>query len=170
MRKILRQNLDYRKKKMKKRFIEFIEKLLSTFAAIILVFMVLTAFIGNGAKEKSSLFMLGNQGLSLSTLIQLFALSLAVCLLNEIFLTDALFKNMGIILRYVLFFILTMAVLAVFSLVFHWIPNEIKYWLGVFACFLVSTITSIFVSKLLSKKEDEKLNSALKAIKMKENS
>ena len=123
---------------MKKRFIEFIEKLLSTFAAIILVFMVLTAFIGNGAKEKSSLFMLGNQGLSLSTLIQLFALSLAVCLLNVIFLTDALFKNMGIILRYVLFFILTMAVLAVFSLVFHWIPNEIKYWLGVFACFLVS--------------------------------
>ena len=155
---------------MKKRFVLFIEKLLSTFAVIILVFMILTLFIGNGAKEKSSLFRLGNQGLSLSTLVQLFALSFAVCLLNVIFLTDTFLKNMGIVLRYVLFFILTMAVLASFSLIFHWIPNEIKYWLGVLACFLVSTITSIFVSRLLSKREDEKLNSALKAIKMKENS
>ncbi|MBP5451416.1 MAG: hypothetical protein J6Y16_04180 [Treponema sp.] len=155
---------------MKNKFVLFIEKLLSTFAVIIMVFMILAFFIGDGAKEKSSLFSLGNQGLSLSTLIQLFALSLAVCLLNVIFLTDTFLKNMGVVLRYVLFFILTMAVLASFSIMFHWIPNKIKYWLGVFVCFLVSTITSIFVSKLLSKREDEKLNSALKAIKMKENS
>ena len=155
---------------MKKRFVLFLEKLLITFAVIILVFIILAFFIGDGAKEKSSLFSLGNQGLSVSTLIQLFALSLAVCLLNVIFLTDTFLKNMVVVLRYVLFFILTMAVLASFSIIFHWIPNEIKYWLGVFACFLVSTIASIFVSKLISKREDEKLNSALKAIKMKENS
>lgn len=150
---------------MNRRFISFVEKLLSTFASVIFIFIILTYFVGEGAKDKSSLFRLGSQGISIFTLIQLFALSLSVCLLNFIFLTDAVLKNTGIAARYVFFFVLTMAVLVVFSLVFHWIPNETKYWLGVFACFVISSVASVFVSNMLSKKEDEKLNCALKAIR-----
>ena len=147
---------------MKNRFVTFAENFLMTFAVIVLIFTALTAAVGSEAAKKSSLFLLGGSGIAVMTLLELLAFSLVICLLRLLFFTDIAIKNMGKTLRFLIFFITAALFLALFALVFKWIPNSIGYWLLVFACYAVSTGTSIFVSHLTSKKEDERLNIALK--------
>ena len=150
---------------MKKRLIIFIQNFLETFAVIIFIFSILTFAIGKSAGLISNLFQLGSDGLAISTIMQLCAFSFLICLFKLIFLSDLILKNTSTVLRYILFFLFTAAMLVIFALAFKWIPNVLKYWILVFVCYLISTISSIAVSCFISKKEDEKLNNALNAIK-----
>ena len=82
-----------------------------------------------------------------------------------VFFTDVFLKKTGLVLRYVLFFVLTIAAFVIITLIFSWIPNKPLYWLLVLASYSVSTIISIFVTTLFARKEDEKLNDALAKMK-----
>ncbi len=150
---------------MKKRFVDFIKDFLETSAAVVLIFMILTAAIGKEAGEVSSLFRLGNSGIALESLVQMFALSFCICLLKFLFLSDVLFKSMGGMCRYILCFGLITVLLVVFGFCFRWISNEIKYWLMFLGCYIMSTVASILISNFINKKEDKKMNDALLMMK-----
>ena len=92
---------------MKKQLITFLESLLKIFAVIILIFAITTLLIGKGAKSFPNLFMSGNKGISLKTFFQLFTFSFLISLLRFVFFTDVFLKKTGLVLRYVLFFLLT---------------------------------------------------------------
>lgn len=165
MRKILRPGLVFKENEMKKRLGLFIESLLQIFAVMILIFAIATALIGKESEKFPNLFLLENEGIAVQTLFQLFAFSFLICALRFIFFTDVFLKKTGLVLRYVLFFVLTIAVFVIITLIFSWIPNKLLYWLLVLASYSVSTIISIFVTTLFARKEDEKLNDALAKMK-----
>ncbi len=150
---------------MKKRLISFIENFLETYAVIVLIFTVLTATLGKESGNVSKLFLLGSEGIAIKTLVQLFAFTFVICFLKLIFITDAVFKKMETVVRIVLFFILTGVSLAIFTLCFKWTTNVPQYWLLVFVSYIVSSVVSFFIWNMLYKKEDEKLNNALEAMK-----
>ena len=146
---------------MKKQVITFIESLLKIFAVIILIFAITTLLIGKEAKSFPNLFMSGNKGISLKTFFQLFTFSFLISLLRFVFFTDVFLKKTGLVLRYVLFFLLTIAVFVIIALIFHWIPARPFIWLLVLISYSVSTVISILLTIFFTKKEDEKLNDAL---------
>lgn len=150
---------------MKKRLGLFIGSLLQIFAVMILIFAIATALIGKESEKFPNLFLLENEGIAVQTLFQLFAFSFLICALRFIFFTDVFLKKTGLVLRYVLFFVLTIAAFVIITLIFSWIPNKLLYWLLVLASYSVSTIISIFVTTLFARKEDEKLNDALAKMK-----
>lgn len=155
----------FKENEMKKRLGLFIESLLQIFAVMILIFAIATALIGKESEKFPNLFLLENEGIAVQTLFQLFAFSFLICALRFIFFTDVFLKKTGLVLRYVLFFVLTIAVFVIITLIFSWIPNKLLYWLLVLASYSVSTIISIFVTTLFARKEDEKLNDALAKMK-----
>ncbi len=150
---------------MKKRMVLFIESLLLLFAVIILIFAITTVLIGKEAEKFPNLFILGNKGISVQTFFQLFAFSFLISLLRFVFFTDVFLKKTGLVLRYVLFFVLTIAVFVIISLIFCWIPNKPFIWLLVLISYSVSTVISILLTIFFTKKEDEKLNNALTEMK-----
>lgn len=150
---------------MKKRMVLFIESLLLIFAVIILIFAITTLLIGKEAKNFPNLFMFGNDGISLKTFFQLFAFSFLISLLRFVFFTDVFLKKTGLALRYILFFVLTIAVFVIIALIFHWIPARPFIWLLVLISYSVSTVISILLTIFFTKKEDEKLNNALTEMK-----
>lgn len=150
---------------MKKQVITFIESVLKIFAVIILIFAITTLLIGKEAKNFPNLFMSGNDGISLKTFFQLFAFSFLISLLRFVFFTDVFLKKTGLVLRYVLFFVLTIAVFVIIALIFHWIPARPFIWLLVLISYSVSTVISILLTIFFTKKEDEKLNNALTEMK-----
>ena len=155
----------FKENEMKKRLGLFIGSLLQIFAVMILIFAIATALIGKESEKFPNLFLLENEGIAVQTLFQLFAFSFLICALRFIFFTDVFLKKTGLALRYVLFFVLTIAVFVIITLIFSWIPNKLLYWLLVLASYSVSTIISIFVTTLFARKEDEKLNDALAKMK-----
>ena len=150
---------------MKKRLVLFIGSLLQIFAVIILIFSIATFLIGKGAAKFPNLFMLENEGIAIKTFFQLFVFSFLICLLRFVFFTDVFIKKAGLLLRNVLFFILTIAVFVISALIFCWIPNEPLFWMLVLISYSVSTVISILLTNFFTKKEDEKLNNALEAMK-----
>ncbi|MBO4639176.1 MAG: hypothetical protein J5710_05410 [Treponema sp.] len=150
---------------MQKRLISFIKDFLEISASVILIFTFLTFVLGEGAGAVSSLFRLGSSGIAVESLFQLFLLAFTISLFKLIFLTDAIIKTLGGLVRYVLFFGLSTIFIMISAFCFKWISNELKYWLIFLACYVLSTAISIIVSNLINKKEDEKLNAALKVIK-----
>ncbi len=150
---------------MKNRVVLFIESLLLIFAVIILIFAITTVLIGKEAEKFPNLFILGNKGISVQTFFQLFAFSFLISLLRFVFFTDVFLKKTGLVLRYVLFFVLTIAVFVIISLIFCWIPNKPFIWLLVLISYSVSTVISILLTIFFTKKEDEKLNNALTEMK-----
>ena len=152
---------------MKNKFVCFIKDFLEISAFIILVFTILTVALGEGAGQVSSLFRLGNSGISVESLLQLFAWTLGVCLIKFVFLTDVVFKSLSGGIRYILCFGLITILLVVFAFCFKWIANELKYWLAFLGCYALSTAVSVVVSNLINKKEEKKLNDALNMLKEK---
>ena len=154
---------------MKKQLVLFFENLLKIFAVIILIFAIATALIGKGAENFPKLFMLGNEGIAVKTIFQLFAFSFLICLLRFVFFTDVFIKKTGLLLRYVLFFVLTIAVFVITAIIFCWIPYEPIIWILVLISYSVSTVISVLLTNFFTKKEDEKLNNALEAMKSRNN-
>jgi len=157
--------LDYKEKQMKKTIIQFIESLLKIFAVIILIFTISTTLLGVEVSKFSNLFLLGNDGLAIKTIFQFFVFAFLICFSRFLFQTDMIFKNAGLILRHIFFFLSTILIFIVLAQIFSWIPNKPFYWLLVLASYSVCTIISIFVTNLFAKKENEKLNDALAKMK-----
>ena len=72
-----------------------------------------------------------------------------------------IFKKARPVFRYLLFFLSTTIVFALFALIFQWIPNKMIFWLLVLLSYSVSTILSILVTRFFAKKEDARMNDAL---------
>jgi hypothetical protein len=153
----------------RKTIFDYMGQLFATYGIIVLIFVVFSAVIGEGAGEYSSLFRLGRGGLTLSSLLQLLLLALTVSLSQILFLTDRIIKNMSIVFRYVLFFLVIMIAMVIMAVLFAWFPvDDIKAWIGFFISFVISMLISILLTRLEEKAENEKMQKALENFRAKQ--
>lgn len=149
-----------------KTIFSYIGQLFATYGVIVTIFIVFTCIIGDNAKNISTLYSLGNLGLSLATLVQLLALAGVITLAQVAFLTDCWIKSMNMILRNILFFLVICVGIGIFAAVFTWFPiNNIMAWVAFAISFTICTVISVLISKLQENAENKKMEQALAKIK-----
>ena len=139
-----------------------IRQLFATYGIIVCIFIALSPIVGKSTAGYSSLFSLGGQGLSLSTLLQLLMLAAVITAAQIVFLSDRLIRHMPIIPRHVLFFTVIMASIVVMVVLFGWFPvRELSPWIGFLVSYSVSMGISVLVTRLKERAENARMNSAL---------
>ena len=142
---------------------DYISKVFTVFGVVILIHVIIGSIVGSDASEMSTLFSLGSEGLAMSTILQLFVLSVIVIVLQTVFLTDKLIKNMPIVLRIILMFVSVTCAIVVFVIAYKWFPvNDAMAWGGFFISFAICSLAGVVLSRLKEKAENKKMDAALK--------
>ena len=143
-----------------------ISKIFAVFGVVILIHVFIGSLVGSDASEVSTLFSLGSDGLAMNTIVQLFALSVVVIVLQNLFLTDRFIKNMSIVIRIVLMFVSVTCAIVVFVFAFGWFPvDDVKAWTGFFVSFAFCSLAGVVFTRLKEKAENRKMDAALEKYK-----
>lgn len=155
----------------KKNILDYLAQVMIVFGFTMLVMNILCLGYGDSAKDFSSMFELGSQGIPVKTAFQFLCVSLLVIGLRIIFFTDMLIKKMTIWLRTICMLVSVVIVIAVFITMFHWFPVDMwQPWVMFFVCFGISFLGSYFVMVLKEKAENKRMEEALQRLKEKEKS
>ena len=152
----------------KKTVFNYFSQTLTIFGAIMVIFMVFLLIVPEEAREVSSLYRLGKEGLSLATMAQLLLLSIIVTTVSGIFMTDRFIKRMSVPLRIALLFTSVVAAVVVMVIVFAWFPvDKTEAWVAFIICFVVSAAVSYLITRLKERAENNKMQEALEKYKKK---
>lgn len=145
---------------------DFMTSVLMIFGISVISICVFTFLFGENAKEISTIFALGKNGIPLTTLIQFLIMAFIITAMKWIFFTDKLIKNLSIAFRTVLMFLSIIILIVVFAALFQWFPiNMAAPWIMFFICFAVFAAASIVISTLKEKSENEKMQEALERLR-----
>ena len=126
---------------------------------------------GDSAKDFSSMFELGSQGVPAKTVFQFLCVSILIIGLRIVFFTDILIKKMPISLRTICMLVSVVIVIASFIVAFHWFPIGMwQPWVMFFVCFGISFLGSYAVMTIKEKAENRRMEEALQRLKEKETS
>lgn len=145
---------------------DYMAQILIIFGFSILCLSIFTILFGESAKDVSSLFALGNGGLSLATIFQFLLTSAIITTLRFIFFTDGVIKKLSITLRIICMFALIIIMMIAFILVFDWFPSgEWLPWVLFLGCFGISAGVSTVVTAVKEKWENKLMEDALQRLK-----
>ena len=145
-----------------KSLFDYISKVFTVFGVVILIHVLIGSAVGEDASEMSTLFTLGSKGLAMTTIVQLFALSVIVIVWQTVFLTDKIIKTMPIVIRIILMFVTVTISVVVFIIAFKWFPvNDVRAWIGFFISFALCSLAGVLFSRLKEKAENKKMDAAL---------
>lgn len=150
----------------KKTIFDYIGQVFLTFGITIGILNIFCLLFGDTAKEISTIFSLGSEGLSVRTTFQFFLVSLCIVIAKFIFFTDVFIKKMSIAMRTVCMVSTVLIVLAVFIRICGWFPvNMWQPWLMFFLCFGISFAISMGVTIFKERIENRKMEEALDRLK-----
>lgn len=153
----------------KKNFWDYSTQILAIFGITMIVMNIFCIIVGSEAEEISSLFALGNKGISTATAFQFLGMSILIVFSRILFFTDILIKKMCIAARTVGMLACVIVLIAIFVAVFHWFPvHEWICWLMFSICFMISFILSLTITILKEKTENRQMEKALEEIKRKD--
>lgn len=153
----------------KKSILDYLAQVMIVFGFAMLVMNIFCLAFGDSAKDFSSMFELGNQGIPIKTAFQFLCVSILIIGLKIVFFTDLLIKKMPIWIRTVCMLALVVIVIATFIVAFHWFPIDMwQPWVMFFVCFGISFIGSYFVMAIKEKTENRIMEEALQRLKEKE--
>lgn len=145
-----------------KNIFTYIGGLFATYGVIVAIFIVLNLVVGKEASDYSTLFSYGRGGLSIPTLLQLFALSFIISICRNLLFTDRWIREMPMLLRNVIFFGLIMLSTVAFVIAFAWFPvSDIKAWVGFLLSFTLCSALGVWISRIRERAENDKMNRAL---------
>ena len=150
----------------KKSLYYYISHLFTTYGIMVLIFVVLTDILGVTAQGYSTMFEMGKKGLSLNTLLQLFALAVIISVCRRILYSDGLIKSMSMIARTIIFFVAITVTIMLFVIFFGWFPiNDISAWIGFFISFAICSAVAVIFSRIREHAENDRMNRALEKYK-----
>ena len=142
--------------------IQFITKVLVIFSFVMLFMSIIGPIIGDEAQGVSTLFILGSQGVSYTSIYQALCLSLYTNIVQVIFLSGFLEKRMQLLWRTVLMFASVFIGCGVLSVLFGWFPaDNLLAWILYLLCFVVMAGISSAVMIVKNKLENAKVNQKL---------
>jgi len=144
----------------------YLGHVLTIFGLTIVFISVFAFFIGEDAKELSTFYELGNQGLTLKTLAQIFLMSVLITTLRFILFTDGLISRISLAIRTILMFLFTILMIALFAFWFGWFPvNMLGAWGAFFTCFGACAMASAYIMAWKTERENKEMEEALKRLK-----
>lgn len=142
----------------------FLNHVLVIFGITVICLIVFVGLFGEDAEGVSTIFGLGDKGITIATLLQYLLLSVLITALRLLYFTDKFVKKVSIAVRTILMFVSIIIAIAIFAAVFGWFPVHMwQAWLAFFVCFALSAGISTAVSVIKEKSDNEKLQAALES-------
>ena len=150
----------------KKGILGYLSEVFMIYGIAVLLLNIFCMLFGEEAKQLSTIFSLGGQGLSISTLLEFLLAIALVVTLRFIFMTDFVIRKMPLPIRIILLFTGALGIVLLFIFMFGWFPvSEPMAWLMFLISFGISCTISTIISTLAEKQENRKLEEALKRFK-----
>ncbi len=150
----------------KKGILGYLSEVFMIYGIAVLLLNIFCMLFGEEAKQLSTIFSLGGQGLSISTLLEFLLAIALVVTLRFIFMTDFVIRKMPLPIRIILLFAGALGIVLLFIFMFGWFPvSEPMAWLMFLISFGISCTISTIISTLAEKQENRKLEEALKRFK-----
>ena len=116
----------------------FIRETMYIFAFDMLILIVLAYFIGEEAREISTMFRLGSEGLALETMVQYFLSAAVIAGWKNFFSSRRIFKKMMVLWRTVGMVFAVAVSMVCFVAVCGWFPiDSVEGWIGFVVSFIV---------------------------------
>ena len=124
--------------------------------------MVFCQIFGEAAKEISSMFLLGREGLPLGVMAEFLILSFLITGLQYLFFAEKLFRRWSVLLRTAAMLLSVVVIMAVFICLFGWFPIRMwEPWAMFLLCFAVSFGVSTVLMRWRTRLENRKLEEGL---------
>lgn len=144
----------------------FFSQLFVMFFVSILSLSLIGLVVGGGAKEYSSLFSLGSDGISFVSIFQMLFYSILISLLKILLFSETIFKKMMARWRAVLLVLGSFLLAVIFIFSFHWFPyNYYPAWIGFFASFTAGFLVSLAVMLIKGRMDNRKYEDLLSRYK-----
>lgn len=151
-----------------KTIFDYLGQVLIVFGVTTLILNVFCIVFGESAKEMSTMFALGRQGISVSTSLEFFMMSVVVITFRFLFFTDKIIKNMSLTARTGMMYIAVVLIILIMNWIFGWFPVDVwEAWVGFILSFGASIIISTVTVFVKDRVENKKMQDALD--KMKQN-
>lgn len=145
--------------------LDYLMSVMMIYSISVISLLLFAVLFGEDAKEMSTIFQLGNQGLAVETMLQFLILAFLVAGGRWFFFSDKIIKNMSIAFRSVLMFLSVIISTAVFIYVFQWFPvNMALPWLMFFLNFALYSTVAVILSVWKEKNENKKMQEALERL------
>lgn len=149
-----------------KNIFDYIGQVFTIFGGTVLILNLFCVLFGEDAKDVSTMFSLGNRGLSVSIMLQFFGVSVLIVALRFLFFTDKVIKKMSLLGRTIGIFTGVLIIIIASIVLFNWFPVHMwKPWVGFFLSFGVSVGFSTGISLIKEKLENRKMEEALERLK-----
>lgn len=153
----------------RKTIFDYLGQTFMIFGITMTILCVFCLLFGKSAQEYSSMFALGNKGISVGIMMQFLLVSAVTIIIKYIFFTDTFIKNMTIAIRAVCMIISEIIVITVFILSCGWFPVDMWVpWVMFFICFGICFAVSMTVTILKERLENKKMEEALERLKKQE--
>lgn len=150
----------------KKTIFDYLAQVITIFGFTMLILNIFCLAFGNSAKNSSTMFELGNQGVPVKIAFQFLCVSALLTGVRFVFFTDVIIKKMPIWLRTICMLIFAVTIIAIFIVIFHWFPiNMWQPWAMFLICFGLSFLGSYFVIIVKEKVENKRMEQALRRLK-----
>lgn len=145
---------------------DYLSQVFMIFGITILLLNIFCLIFGDIAREFSTIFTLGSEGLSVETMLQ-FLLAIAITItFRFIFMTDLIIKKMPLLARIIVLFSAAFVNIVVFVIVCGWFSvNNLLAWIMFLISFAVSCTLSTLISILMERTENRRLAEALNKLK-----
>lgn len=153
--------------KKKATVFDYIISILVIYGFEILCMCLFCVLFGEAAKDYSTLFALGSQGLTVNTMLEFLLLAALIATLRFVLFEDAgKIKNIPLVARVVIMFGAVIVIMVLFVIWFGWFPiNVWEAWVSFVASFLICAIISVVLSSVKERYENKKLEEALEQLK-----
>ena len=152
----------------RKTIFDYIGMVFGVFGFFVAVMNIFCILFGEEARDISSMFSLGKEGISTAMMKQYFAVSALIIAARFLFCTDIIIKNMAIAARAVCMVALSVVIIICFILRFGWFPADMWMpWILFFVSFGICFAVSMVVAVQREKAENRKMEEALAKLKQK---
>jgi len=150
--------------------VEFFKQILLSFAVTVIAVSVAGWFVGDVTKEMGGLLGLGRDGLSYTSILQMFVFAVVTAVLKIVLFSEFLTGRMMLLWRTALMILLSFAAAVLFAVVFDWFPvNDWQAWLSFIISITASFAAAIMLMVVKTKLEDKKYSALLADYKAKQN-
>lgn len=157
----------------RKTIFDYLGQVFSVFGFCIAILSVLGLMVGEEAREISSIFSLGKDGLSTATMMQFLGVSFCIMLFRTVFFTDGIVKRLSVMMRTVFMLLAVVAVIIGCAFLFQWFPTRLcdgmwQAWLGFFTSFGLCFAGSLVITRIKERTQNRKMEEALRRLKEQE--
>lgn len=146
--------------------LKFLSQTFTIYGVTTLLLNIFCVVFGEAACGVSTIFSLGSSGVSVASSLQFLLAVFVISGLRFVFMTNLIFKKMPVFARVIAMFAGAFAITVIFIRVFDWFPADMpQAWVMFIISFVLSCAASTLVSLLAERRENRRLEEALKHFK-----